>query len=65
LRHRPARGTALGTASLVLGIVAIIVGLIFVAIWVGIIVPGIKEDNYRSCLQKAGSDRFLQQLCVK
>jgi ammonia channel protein AmtB len=51
--------------GIVLGIVSIVVGLIFIPVWAAIVIGGIRDDNYNNCMQKAGSDKYLQQICAE
>ncbi|MBS4729620.1 DUF4190 domain-containing protein [Mycobacterium sp. SM1] len=66
-RRRVTRGEAtnggVAVAGVVLGVLAIVVGLIFVAIWMGLWREAGGGD-YLTCLQKAGSDPVKQQRCV-
>ncbi|MDI3315686.1 MAG: DUF4190 domain-containing protein [Mycobacterium sp.] len=67
-RRRVRRGEAtnggVAVAGVVLGIVAIVVGVIFVPIWMGLWHEAGGGD-YLTCLQKAGSDSVKQQRCVE
>jgi hypothetical protein len=66
-RGRVKRGEAnnggVAVAGIVLGIVAIVVGLIFVPIWMGLW-NETGGGDYIDCLQKAGSDPVKQQQCA-
>jgi Domain of unknown function (DUF4190) len=68
-RERIKRGEAnnngVAVTAIVLGIVSIVVGLIFIPVWVEVIMLGIKDANYNCCMEKAGPDRYLQWLCTK
>ncbi len=65
-RGRVKRGEAtnggVAIAGVVLGALAVIVGLAFLAIWMTFW-KDIGGDDYMSCLQKAGSDPVKQQQC--
>jgi hypothetical protein len=65
-RGRVKRGTAnnggVAIAGIVLGALAIIVGLAFIAIWTAVW-RDVGGGDYIDCMQKAGSDHFQQQRC--
>lgn len=67
-RERVKRGEAnnggVAVAGIVLGIVAILVGFIFVPIWMGLWNESGGGD-YIDCLRKAGSDPVKQQRCAE
>ena len=66
-RGRVKRGAAnnggIAIAGIVLGALAIIVGLAFVAIWTAVW-KDVGGGDYIDCMQKAGSDHVLQQQCA-
>jgi len=66
-RGRVKRGAAnnggIAIAGIVLGALAIIVGLAFIAIWTAVW-KDVGGGDYIDCMQKAGSDRVLQQQCA-
>jgi hypothetical protein len=66
-RGRVRRGEAtnggVATAGIVLGVLGIIAGLIFVAIWVGLF-KEVGAGGYFDCLQQAGEDRALVEQCA-
>lgn len=66
-RTRVQRGEAdnggVAIAGIVLGILAIVVGLLFTVIWVGLL-RDVGADDYMECLEKAGSDPVKQQQCA-
>jgi hypothetical protein len=49
--------------GIVLGIVSIVAGVIFIAVWAAIVIAGIRTHNYNDCIQRAGPDKYLQQIC--
>ncbi|GBG38584.1 hypothetical protein NJB14197_34550 [Mycobacterium montefiorense] len=59
-----ANNDAVAVAGTMLGIVSIVVALIFVPVWVGLIQVQIRQNNYYSCMAKAGPDRYLQRICT-
>ena len=65
-RGRVKRGIAnnggVAIAGIVLGTLAVIVGLAFVAIWTAVW-KDVGGGDYIDCMQKAGSDHFQQQRC--
>jgi hypothetical protein len=63
VKRGEASNGGVAVAGIVLGIVAIVVGLIFVPIWMGIWNEA-GGGNYIDCLQKAGSDPVKQQQCA-
>jgi hypothetical protein len=67
-RGRVKRGEATNrgvtVTGIVLGIVSIVVGLIFIPVWAAIVIAGIRDDNYNNCMQKAGPNKYLQQIWV-
>jgi hypothetical protein len=66
-RGRVRRGAAnnggVAIAGIVLGALAIIVGLAFIAIWTAVW-KDVGGGDYINCMQKAGSDHFQQQQCA-
>jgi hypothetical protein len=66
-RGRVKRGTAnnggVAIAGIVLGTLAVVVGLAFVAIWTEVW-KDVGGGDYIDCMQKAGSDHFQQQRCA-
>jgi hypothetical protein len=66
-RGRVKRGEAnnggVATAGIVLGILAIIGGLAFIAIWVGVF-HQVGGGTYVDCLKQAGSDQAKIQKCA-
>jgi uncharacterized membrane protein YjgN (DUF898 family) len=60
-RGRVKRGEATNhrvtVTGIVLGIVSIVVGLIFIAVWAAILIAGIRNHNYTDCIQRAGPDK--------
>jgi Domain of unknown function (DUF4190) len=66
-RGRVKRGTAnnggVAIAGIVLGTLAVIVGLAFVAVWTAVW-KDVGGGDYIDCMQKAGSDHFQQQRCA-
>ena len=68
-RARVARGEAnnepVAIAGIMLGILSIVVALIFIPVWVGLVQVGIRQNNYHSCLEKAGPDTYLQRVCTE
>ncbi|OBA60897.1 hypothetical protein A5647_12380 [Mycobacterium sp. 1100029.7] len=67
-RGRVARGEAnndaVAVAGVMLGIVSIVVALLFIPVWVGLMQVQLRENNYHSCMAKAGSDKTLQRICT-
>jgi hypothetical protein len=65
-RGRVKRGTAnnggVAVAGILLGALAIIVGLAFIAIWTTVW-KDVGGGDYIDCMQKAGSDQFQQHRC--
>lgn len=65
-RSRVSRGEAnnggVALAGIILGAVAIVVGLAFIAIWVGLF-KEVGAGDYFDCLQQAGQDRVKVQEC--
>lgn len=49
-------------AGVIIGVVAIIAGLVFVAVWVGLF-NEVGAGDYLDCLQQAGQDRTMVQDC--
>jgi hypothetical protein len=49
-------------AGVIIGVVAIIAGLVFVAFWVGLF-NEVGAGDYLDCLQQAGQDRTMVQDC--
>jgi hypothetical protein len=66
-RNRVRRGEAdnggVALAGIVLGVLAIIAGLFFIAIWVGMF-KEVGAGGYFECLQQAGQDRAQVQECA-
>ncbi len=66
-RNRVRRGEAdnggVALAGIVLGVLAIIAGLFFIAIWVGMF-KEVGAGGYFECLQQAGQDRTQVQECA-
>lgn len=66
-RGRVKRGIAnndgVAITGIVLGALAVIVGLAFIAIWMALW-KDVGGDDYIHCMQKAGSDRIQQQRCA-
>ena len=66
-RGRVKRGTAnnggVAIAGIVLGALAIIVGLAFIALW-ATVWKDAGGGDYIGCMQKAGSDHVQQQRCA-
>lgn len=66
-RGRVKRGAAnnggIAIAGIVLGALAIIVGLAFIAIWAAVW-KDVGGGDYIDCMQKAGSDHVQQQQCA-
>ena len=64
---RAKRGTAdnggVAIAGIVLGSLAIVVGLAFIAIWTTVW-KDVRGEDYIDCTQKAGSNHVLQQQCA-
>ena len=64
---RAKRGTAnnggVAIAGIVLGALAIVVGLAFIAIWTTVW-EDVRGGDYIDCTQKAGSNHVLQQHCA-
>lgn len=65
-RGRVKRGEAdnggVALAGIILGIISIIAGLAFIAIWVGLF-KDVGGGGYIDCLQRAGQDRTAVQQC--
>ena len=66
-RNRVRRGEAdnpgVALAGIILGVLAIIAGLFFIAIWVGMF-KEVGAGGYFDCLQQAGQDRTAVQECA-
>jgi hypothetical protein len=66
-RGRVKRGAAnnggVAIAGIVLGALAIIVGVAFIALWMTVW-KDVRGGDYIDCMQKAGSDRLEQQRCA-
>lgn len=66
-RARVKRGAAdnggVAISGIVLGVVAVIAGLAFIAIWVGLF-RQVGANDYFDCLQQAGQDRTQAQMCA-
>lgn len=67
-RNRVRRGAAdnggVALAGIILGVLAIIAGLFFIAIWVGMF-KEVGAGGYFECLQQAGQDRAKVQECAE
>lgn len=65
-RARVKRGEATNggaaTAGIVVGVIAIIAGLVFIAFWVGLF-NQMGAGDYFDCLQEAGQDKAKVQMC--
>ncbi|HPX37937.1 MAG TPA: DUF4190 domain-containing protein [Mycobacterium sp.] len=65
-RNRVRRGEAnnggVALAGIILGVLSIIAGLVFIAIWVGMF-KEVGAGGYFDCLQQAGQDRTAVQEC--
>lgn len=65
-RGRARRGEAnnggVALAGIILGVISIIAGLAFIAIWVGLF-KDVGAGDYFDCLQQAGQDRDKVQMC--
>jgi hypothetical protein len=57
-----ANNGGVATAGIVLGVISIIAGLAFIAIWVGLF-KEVGAGVYIDCLQRAGEDRAAVQQC--
>lgn len=66
-RSRVKRGEAnnggVALAGVILGFLAIVVGLAFIAVWVGVF-KEVGATDYIDCLQKAGQDQSQVQQCA-
>lgn len=66
-RGRVKRGEATNhrvtVTGIVLGMVSIVVGVIFIPVWAAIIIAGIRNHDYNDSMQRAGPDKYLQQIC--
>lgn len=66
-RQRVKRGEAnnggMAIAGIALGLLAVVIGLVFIPIWIAIFQDA-GVGSYVDCLQKAGSDRARQQQCA-
>jgi hypothetical protein len=66
-RGRVKRGIAdnagVAIAGIVLGCLAIVVGLAFIAIWTTVW-KDVRGGDYIDCMQRAGSDKVTQQQCA-
>jgi hypothetical protein len=66
-RGRVKRGEAnnggVAIAGIVLGFLAVVAGLVFIPIWIGVF-NAVGGGSYVDCLKKAGQDRTAQQQCV-
>jgi hypothetical protein len=66
-RSRAKRGEAnnggVALAGVILGFLAIIISLAFIAVWVGLF-KGVGATDYIDCLQKAGQDQSAVQQCA-
>ncbi|BBU22954.1 DUF4190 domain-containing protein [Mycobacterium xenopi] len=63
VRRGEADNGGVAVAGIVLGAIAIVVGLIFIAIWAALW-HDIGGGDYIDCLQRAGSNPALRQQCV-
>lgn len=63
VRNGQADNGGVALAGIILGFVAIIAGLAFIAIWVGLF-KEVGGGNYIDCLQKAGQDQAKIQQCA-
>ena len=57
-----ANNSGVATAGIILGVISIIAGLAFIAIWVGLF-KDVGAGGYFDCLQRAGQDRAAVQQC--
>ena len=57
-----ANNGGVATAGIILGVISIIAGLAFIAIWVGLF-KDVGAGGYFDCLQRAGQDRAAVQQC--
>ena len=57
-----ANNGGVATAGIILGVISIIAGLAFIAIWVGLF-KDVGAGGYIDCLQRAGEDRAAVQQC--
>ncbi|BBY08563.1 DUF4190 domain-containing protein [Mycobacterium noviomagense] len=64
VRRGEANNGGVAIAGMVLGGIAIVVGLIFIAIW-SVLWQDVGGGDYVDCLQRAGSDPALRQQCVE
>ncbi|HZU46912.1 MAG TPA: DUF4190 domain-containing protein [Mycobacterium sp.] len=64
VRRGEANNGGVAIAGIVLGGIAIVVGLIFIAIWTALW-RDVGGGDYVDCLQRAGSDPNLRQQCVE
>lgn len=67
-RGRVKRGEAtnggVALAGILLGVFAVVVGLVFIAVWVGLF-REVGARDYFDCLQRAGQDRAEVQACAE
>ncbi len=63
VKRGAANNGGVAIAGIVLGTLAIIVGLAFIAIWTAVW-KDVGGGDYIDCMQKAGSDRVQQQQCA-
>lgn len=63
-RSGEASNGGVALAGIIVGALAIVAGLIFVAVWVGLF-NQIGAGDYLDCLQQAGQDRDQVQLCAE
>lgn len=63
VKRREADNGGVAVAGVVLGILAIVVGLAFIPIWVGLW-RDVGGGDYLNCLERAGSDPISQQKCA-
>jgi hypothetical protein len=63
VKRGQANNGGVAIAGIVLGALAVIVGLAFIAIWMAVW-RDVGGGDYIDCMQKAGSDRIKQQQCA-
>jgi hypothetical protein len=64
VKRTEANNGGVAIAGIVLGSIAVIVGLAFIAIWVALW-KDVGGDGYVDCMQKSGADRVSQQRCTE
>lgn len=66
-RGRVKRGEAtnggVALAGVILGVFAVVIGLVFIAVWISLL-REVGAQNYFDCLQQAGQDRAKVQECA-